>query len=202
MKKRNYITAIILLAAAACNSTTTKSSTSDSTSHDTTIQTMSKLESVFEDSAFQFTGIAKKDGGPLIINYPRWSPKYRYAVVTANGNNQVTPYPDSTTNNWQPGQPGANKWVCVQSVFYDDQGVLWVLDPAAPMLKTIQGKGAKLVRMDSTGKFAKTYSFTGIIADTAYANDVRIDTKNHFAYLTESKGGGIIVVDLASGKNA
>jgi sugar lactone lactonase YvrE len=31
-------------------------------------------------------------------------------------------------------------------------------------------------------------------------NDVRIDTGKNYAYITESKGGGIIVVDLNSGK--
>jgi sugar lactone lactonase YvrE len=39
-----------------------------------------------------------------------------------------------------------------------------------------------------------------ILADTSYVNDVRIDVTRQYAYLTESKGGGIIVVNLADGQ--
>jgi hypothetical protein len=72
---------------------------------------------------------------------------------------------------------------------------------AAPMMKTIQGGGARLVKMNkATNKPKRTYSFTGVVPDTAYVNDIRIDVAKNFAYLTESKGGGIIIVDLSSGK--
>ena len=37
-----------------------------------------------------------------------------------------------------------------------------------------------------------------ILPDTAYVNDVRVDVPRQFAYLTESKGGGIVVVNLAN----
>ena len=158
-----------------------------------------ELELVFSDSMYQFTGIAKEPGGRLFINYPRWSPVYKYAAVVGDGMSK-TPYPDEAMNAWQPGQDGKNKWVCVQSTFVDDNGGIWVLDPAAPMLKKIQGSGAKLVKMTKNNKVEKNYSFMGIVPDSAYVNDVRIDTKNNYAYLTESKRGGIIVIDLGSGK--
>ncbi len=100
-----------------------------------------------------------------------------------------------------PGLSGVDRWVCVQSVYIDAAGTLWVLDPAAPMLKTIQGAGAKLVKMNkSTNTIDRTYSFTGIVPDTAYVNDVRVDVTRNYAYLTESKGGGLIVVNLATGQ--
>lgn len=160
-----------------------------------------KLELVFEDSAYQITGISKEQNGRLLINYPRWSPVYKYAAVQAKGMQGKMPYPDEMMNQWQPGQPGQNKWVCVQSSYFDDAGALWILDPSAPMLKTIQGAGAKLVRMNKADNTVeKTYSFMGIVPDTAYVNDVRVDVQKQFAYLTESKGGGIIVVNLANGQ--
>lgn len=160
-----------------------------------------KLELVFEDSTYQITGIAKEENGRLLINYPRWSDIYKYAVVQAHGLSGKIPYPDVTMNLWQPGQSGINKWVCVQSSYFDDNGDLWILDPSAPMLKTIQGAGAKLVKMNKTNNtVVRTYSFTGIVPDTAYVNDVRIDVQRQYAYLTESKGGGIIVIDLSSGQ--
>jgi len=157
------------------------------------------LELVFSDNTYQITGLAKEPAGRLWVNYPRWSDIYKYAVVTAEGET-TTPYPDEAFNSWQPGQDGRNKWVCVQSVYVDDNGALWILDPAAPMLKTIQGNSAKLVKMNKSSNTAeRSYSFTSILPDTAYVNDVRIDVQKNFAYLTESKGGGIVVVDLASG---
>ena len=161
----------------------------------------SDLELVFADSTYQITGISKEDGGHLLVNYPRWSDIYRFAVGEVVASPGIQPYPDVATNQWQPGQPGLNKWVCVQSSIFDDAGTLWILDPAAPMLKTIQGGGAKLVKMNKTTRtIEKTYSFNGIVPDTAYVNDVRVDVQKQFAYLTESKGGGIIVVNLASGQ--
>src|SRR5205085_2070618 len=107
-----------------------------------------QLELVFEDSTYQFTGLAKEQNGRLFVNYPRWSPIYQYAVIEAQGTHGKIPYPNEAMNLWQPADPGLDKWVCVQSVYFDDAGTLWILDPAAPMLKTIQGQGAKLVRMN------------------------------------------------------
>ena len=159
------------------------------------------LELVFADSTYQITGIAMEEGGHLLVNYPRWSDIYQYGVVQVNGSPGKTPYPSEAMNLWQPGQPGIDKWVCVQSSYYDDGGTLWILDPSAPMLKTIQGAGAKLVRMNKqTNTVDRTYPFMSIVPDTAYVNDVRVDVQKQFAYLTESKGGGIIVVDLTSGQ--
>ncbi len=161
----------------------------------------SALELVFEDSTYQLTGIAKEsNNGRLIVNYPRWSSIYLYGVVQAQGLTGKIPYPNEQMNQWQTGQPGQNKWVCVQSSFFDETGVLWILDPAAPMLQTIQGGGAKLVKMDPmTNTVVQTYFFNNVVPDTAYVNDVRIDEGRQFAYLTESKGGGIIVVNLSTG---
>lgn len=160
-----------------------------------------KLELVYSDSAYQLTGVAAHGAAPVMINYPRWSEKYRYGVVQATGDSSSVPYPNDTMNMWSPGEDGKRKWVCVQSVYYDNTGTLWVLDPAAPMLKKIQGNGAKLVKFAKNGKdIERTYSFMDILPDTAYVNDVRVDTKLQFAYLTESKGGGIIVVNLKNGR--
>ena len=159
------------------------------------------LELVFEDSTYQITGIAKQDNDSLFVNYPRWSATYQYAVVQAQGMTGKVPYPNATMNAWEPGQPGQDKWVCVQSSYFDEAGNFWILDPAAPMLKTIQGSGAKLVRMDRmTNTVAQSFSFMSILPDTAYVNDVRIDVQKQFAYLTESKGGGIVVLNLATGE--
>lgn len=205
---RVKITALLVscLFALACNNasdtTDGKNDSGTSKTGDTTIA-KATLELVFSDSTYQITGIAKEEGGRLFINYPRWSDIYKYAVTVANGATagSAIPYPNDTMNKWSPGQPGQNKWVCVQSSYVDDNGNLWIIDPAAPKLKNIQGAGAKLVKMNKqTNRPEHIYSLMSILPDTAYVNDVRVDTDKAFAYLTESKGGGIVVVDLASGK--
>lgn len=188
----------------ACNDTS-KNPTSEATTNDSfhlkKDSGTATLELVFSDNTYQLTGVAKEPRGKLLVNYPRWSDIYKYAVVETTGDTSSKPFPDESMNTWKAGQNGKDKWVCVQSVYFDDSTNLWILDPAAPKLKTIQGNGAKLVKMDkSSGKPLRVYSFTGIVPDTAYVNDVRIDTGKNVAYLTESKAGGIIVVDLATGK--
>ena len=121
-------------------------------------------------------------------------------MVEVVNKDSARPYPNAAMNQWQPGQDGTGKWVCVQSVYVDDNGTVWILDPAAPQLKTIQGGGAKLVHMNTDGSIQKTYSFNGTISDTSYVNDVRVDVQRQFAYITDSKTGGIVVVDLNSGR--
>src|SRR3982750_4032300 len=116
------------------------------------------LDLVFADSTYQLTGVAKQDGGKLLVNYPRWSAVYKYAVTQVTGLTSNKPYPDEATNNWNEKESGKNKWVCVQSVYADDDNNIWVLDPAAPFLKTIVDDGPKLVKMEG-GMMAKKYFF-------------------------------------------
>jgi len=156
------------------------------------------LQLMYKDSVYQLTGIAKESNGPLFVSYPRWSDTYRYGVVRVDDHDAV-PFPDLGMNQWVPDQDGRNKWVCAQSLYIDDSTHIWVVDPSAPMMKQIRGNGAKLVQLDHHGNVARTYSFMGKIPDTAYLNDVRVDVQRQFAYLTESKGGGILVVNLTTG---
>ncbi len=201
--KNLFISLAVIASLSACNNQGSTGSGNDSVNNnqiDSSHQTNHVLELVYKDNTYQLTGVAKEEDGRLFINYPRWSGPYRYAVVEVIGKDSARAFPNDTMNEWQPGESGQNKWVCVQSVYVDDGGTLWVLDPSAPQLKSIQGGGAKLVRMNKDGSIAKAYSFNGIVSDTSYVNDVRVDVQRNFAYLSDSKTGGIVVVDLASGK--
>lgn len=205
MCNKRFLAVLSVVAIAACNTTSKNASAPAeqiSTNDSVVLSTQKQqLELVYTDNTYQLTGVAKEKGGSLFINYPRWSEIYKYAVVKATGDSLSSPYPNERMNRWDSGQNGIDKWVCVQSVYVDDSNKLWILDPAAPKLKTIQGNGAKLVLMNkNTNQPERTYSFMDIIPDTAYVNDVRIDVSRNFAYLSESKGGGIIIVDLTSGK--
>ncbi len=194
-------TSCLLLTACSDSTKTVNTSTTDTAGTSATGGTNHSLELVFSDSTYQITGIAKEEGGTMLVNYPRWNGPYSVAIAQTNGLTGKTPYPDSVMNTWSPGQSSTNKWVCVQMCHYDDAGTLWVLDPSAPQLKNIQGGGAKLVKMDkATGKPARIYPLGSVLSDTSYANDVRVDVARNFAYISESKGGGIVVLDLGTGK--
>lgn len=195
-----------VLALAACHSSNKHTTTTTVTTVKTVTSSPSPkptdtLELVYQDNTCQLTGIAKKDGSPLFISYPRWSNTFRYSVVQATGLNTCVPYPNAEMNSWTSNASGQTKWVCVQSVHFDDSGNLWIVDPAAPYMKNIQGNGAKLVEINTaTGKEIKKYTFMKLLTDTAYVNDVRVDARRQYAYLTNSKEGAIITVDLKTGR--
>jgi len=162
------------------------------------------LATVYQNNDFQLTGISVSKTGRLFVNFPRWSDRYLYAVVEVMPDGSTKPFPDQEWNQWdlKPATAG-NHLVCVQSVVVDDADSLWILDPAAPLLASVVPGGAKLVQVDlKTNQVNRVYTFPADVAkpDT-YLNDVRFDLPRHTAYITDSGAGGLIVVDLASGKS-
>jgi len=160
-----------------------------------------QLQPVFSDNTYQFTGVAISAHNRLFVTYPRWSGPYRFAVVEIVQGKAV-PYPDAAMNQWQAGQDGSNKWVCVQTAYIDDQDKLYIVDPAAPKLGKVVDNAAKVVRFDlATNKIDRVYRFPGTIDNSSYLNDIRVDTHTQMAYLTNSGTGGIVVLDLRSGRS-
>lgn len=152
------------------------------------------------------TGVTVTETGRIFVNFPRWGDDVPFTVAEVKGN-QLVAYPDPEINKADNARPG-ERFLSVQSVVADGQGRLWVLDTAAPgFSKPITG-GAKLVAIDlNTNKVIKTLVFPpDVILDATYVNDVRFDFrvgKAGVAYVTDSSlsgTGGIIVMDLATGK--
>jgi sugar lactone lactonase YvrE len=147
----------------------------------------------------QLTGVGvSQKSGRIFVNFPFWSDDHSlYVAEIVDG--QPRAFPDEEWN--KPGPPGSH-FICVQSVVVDDQDNLWILDPAAPKMQEIVKGGPKLVKVDlATNKVVQTIPFGEDVASAkSYLNDVRIDTANRKAFITESAKGAIIVVDLVSGK--
>ncbi|QNF32313.1 SMP-30/gluconolactonase/LRE family protein [Adhaeribacter swui] len=159
------------------------------------------LELLFADDTYQLTGVAISRDGRLFTNYPLWPGPYKYSVVEVLPDNQVKPYPNEEMNNWQPGDDGKNKWVCVQAVYIDADNFLWVVDPACPNMEQVYERSYKLVKFNlATDTIERVYTFEGVLSDKSYINDVRVDTQRQIAYLTNSNEGGLVVVDLQTGK--
>ncbi|MGX9740233.1 L-dopachrome tautomerase-related protein [Pseudocitrobacter corydidari] len=152
------------------------------------------------------TGVAVTETGRIFVNFPRWGDDVPFTVAEIKKGTAV-PYPDAAVNKADNARPGEH-FLSVQSVVADGQGKLWVLDTAAPgFSKPVEG-GAKLVAIDlQSNKIVKTIVMhSDVILPATYINDVRFDYrvgKAGVAYITDSSLsgiGGIIVVDLDSGK--
>ena len=164
--------------------------------------TRTALEQVFSDDTFQITGVTVSKFGRLFVNHPRWSDMYLNAVVEVLSDGTTRPFPDEHWNGWdRKPATAADHFVCVQSVVVDDNDVLWVLDPAAPMLTSPVPNGAKLVKIDlRSNRVVQVFAFgSDVIRPDSYLNDVRVDCRSQTAYITDSGAGGIVVVDLETG---
>lgn len=202
---RSASASLLLLLLAACGTEST---------------TPPRLELVAE-SRRQWTGVAVSPDGRLFVNYPRWSDKGDLRVEVAQivdgepvpaatvsrpsvaelVDGRPVPYPDARWNTWASGDDPATHLVCVQSVTVDDEGFLWILDPANPMFAGVVPGGPKLLKVDlAKNEVVRTFRFDETVAPPdSYLNDVRIDTGRGVAYLSESGAGALVVLDTKTG---
>ncbi len=163
----------------------------------------STLAEVYRNDDFQITGVTVSKTGRVFVNFPRWSDRYLNAVVEVMPDGSAKPFPDETWNRWDLKPENAGKqFVCVQSVVVDSKDALWVLDPAVPLLAAMVPGGPKLVKISlQTNQVERVIPFGSDVVKTGtYLNDVRFDNERNTAYITDSGVGGIIVLDLNSGK--
>ncbi len=152
----------------------------------------------------QVTGVAVTPDGRMFVNFPRWEEDVAISVGELK-DGRVSPYPNADWNAWRnthPLSPG-DHFICVQSVFSDGRGNLWVLDAAAPGNEFNLDGGPKLVRVDlKTDRVAQVIRFDrAAIPQGSYLNDVRISPDGAHAYLTDSGvKGALLTVDLKSGR--
>ena len=153
----------------------------------------------------QVTGVAVSQEERIFVNFPRWDKDPLSSVVEVLEDGSLRPYPDNDWNRWgkdEAGHPEAH-FVCVQSVYVDDDNFLWILDPASPAFNGVVPGGAKLVKVDlSSNRVVRVIPFDDLAAPRgSYLNDVRVDTAKEVAYMTDSGLGAIVVVDLGSGRS-
>jgi sugar lactone lactonase YvrE len=160
-----------------------------------------KLEEVAAIPDRQVTGIAVSREGRIFVNFPYWDPNHTVSVAELRKDGSLKPFPNDAWNA-KEGE-AATRWICVQSVYTDDKGALWVLDPASPLQGGVVKGGAKLVKFDpGSEKPTQTFIFDEAAApEKSYLNDVRVDTRSGHAYITDSGLGSLVVVDLNSGKS-
>ena len=165
----------------------------------------SPLTIVGEFNAPQVTGVAVAPGGKVFAFSPRWDYNPTFPVALVGVNNTLSAYPDAgwcTWNDSVKAEPQKH-WICPQAGYVDKQGMLWVIDPAAPGLKFTVPGGVKLVKIDpKTSQVVQTILYPESVAPRhSYLNDVRIDLQNNYAYLTDSGTGALVVTDLKTTKS-
>lgn len=166
-------------------------------------ETPPTLELVRAFPEHQLTGVAVSPEGRVFVSFPRWGGPHEHSVVELLPEGGSRAYPDEEWNRWDPagGEDPATRLICVQSVVVDDRGTLWILDPAAPGLRSVVPGGPKLLRVDlATDEVERVYTFDPTIApEGSYLNDLRVETATETAFLTDSGLGALIVLDLESG---
>jgi len=152
-------------------------------------------------SSRQWTGVAVSQGGRIFVNYPRWSPNVTASVSELVKDQGAQVYPDETWNLWSGSEPPEQRFICVQSVYVDQNNFLWVLDPANALFQGVVQNGAKLLKIDlQTNQVIQTIIFNETAAPAnSYLNDVRVDVNTNTAYITDSGMGALLIVNLADG---
>ena len=183
IKLTYIIVTILFLSIAACNNSK---------------QPPKKQFDVIASSDKQWTGVAVSHEGRIFVNYPKWSDHVPISVAEIVNGKPVS-FPNEAWNNGTSSE----FFQAVQSVVVDDQNKLWVLDTRNPLFKGVQEGGPKLYVFNlQNNKKESLYKFPeGVYQTNSYFNDVRVDTENQFAYMTDSGNGALIVLDLKSGES-
>lgn len=168
---------------------------------------MTTLKTVAEFD-HQVTGVTVAADGRIFVNFPRWTEDSAISVAELLPDGGLRPYPDEEWNSWRNENAFAKSldqhFVCVQAVFADDRGTLWVVDPGAPGNERVLPGAAKLVCIDlASDRVRRVIPIPPDVAKQgSYLNDIRLSPDGGTAYLTDSGAeGAIIVVHVESGES-
>lgn len=136
----------------------------------------------------------------MFVSFPRWGEATPISVGEIMSDGSVRPYPDTEWNRWYESEP-QHRFVCAQSLYLDDANMLWVLDAANPRFEGVVPEGVKLVKIDpKNDRVLQVIRFSPpVVTPSSYLNDVRVDTRNGHAYISDSGAAALVVVNLATG---
>ncbi len=166
-----------------------------------------KTEMVADFYGAMPTGVTVSQTGRVFVNYPHWGDQVPFTVAEIK-NGKAVAYPNAAVNRINKKNPAACLY-SVQSVVVDPKDRLWAVDTGSVKLGPNVPNGPKLVCIDlKTNTITRKIFFPrSVVTPDTYLNDVRFDLRRGragMAFITDSGAkspGGIIVVDLASGKS-
>ncbi|PXW28480.1 L-dopachrome tautomerase-related protein [Paraburkholderia caballeronis] len=163
-----------------------------------------RLETVatFDDD-FRLVGIGVSRTGRVFATAPASIKRSRYSMVEVDlRTGALLPFPDSAWNTYRADRPGDQQWISVQALWVDERDRLWALDSSLPSVDQ-RTQPPRLVEFDiPSGKLLRVYTFEGVATPKDSLNDVRIDLKHGYAFISNAGNqGGVVVTRLSDGKS-
>jgi hypothetical protein len=159
-----------------------------------------ELITVASSGDVMITNAAVSPTGRLFGNFPRWTAVPTPSVGEATPDGRFVPFPGGAWNEWRPGLPPQEQFVCTHGLHADRDNNLWVIDDATPHHATMVDGGAKLVQIDlATNRVSRIYPLGPDLAPRgSRLSHMRVDAR--FLYVTDSGFGAIVVVDRQTGR--
>lgn len=152
---------------------------------------------------FRLVGIGVSRTGRIFATAPASVKRSRYSVVEVDpASGALKPFPDASWNIYKPDQPGRRQWISAQALWVDEQDHLWALDSSLATVDQRQ-QPPKVVEFDlATHKILREFSYENTVTPKDSINDVRIDLKHGYAYISNAGNqGGLVLTDLRSGES-
>lgn len=145
----------------------------------------------------QVTGISVSENGRIFANFPRWRKGVTSSVIEVYENQQPTPYPNTSWNSWEIGQPVSDSvFIGVQSVVANGTK-LYILDTRNPQFSGVLDAPRVFVFDLKTNELEDILELSkGSYKPKSYINDLRVDTKNNTLYFTDSAQPGLVVYNM------
>jgi sugar lactone lactonase YvrE len=150
-----------------------------------------KLEVVARIRGAMPAGVTVSKSGRIFVSFPRWG-NVDFSVAELTKDGQLEPFPNLRAYSKDAGD---DRLVSIQGIVFDDKDRLWLLDTSNARLRGYD--------LNTREMFKRVALSTANVPGQIYANDLRIDTtrgSRGFAFISDSVGAGVIVVDLATGE--
>jgi hypothetical protein len=159
-----------------------------------------ELITVASSGNVMLTNAAVSPRGRLFGNFPRWTSVPTPSVGEATTEGDFKPFPGGSWNEWQPGLPPNDRFVCTHGLYADRENNLWVIDDASPQHGAMVEGGAKLVKIDlATNRVSRVYALGEDLAPPgSVLSHMRVDAR--FLYVTDAGFGAIVVIERETGR--
>ncbi|MDR5856121.1 L-dopachrome tautomerase-related protein [Caballeronia sp. LZ050] len=163
-----------------------------------------RLETVatFDDD-FRLVGIGVSRKGRVFATAPASVKRSRYSLVEVDPKTgALTPFPDEDWNVYKPDDDGSHQWISVQALWVDEHDHLWALDSSLTSVDQTR-QPPKLIEFDlATRKIVRRFDYGAIVTPKDSINDIRIDHKHGYAFISNAGDqGGVVVTNLQSGES-
>lgn len=152
---------------------------------------------------FRLVGIGVSSTGRVFATAPSSVRRSRYSMVEVDTRTgELRPFPDADWNRYDPNGSGDGQWISAQALWFDERDHLWALDSSLASVDQ-QRQPPKIVQFDiHSGKMLRAYTYGNVVTPKDSINDLRIDLKHGYAYISNAGNqGGVVVTRLSDGQS-